>query len=849
MLIRPSTPCWLAVTIFLLSGCSNAVKTPVIRESAHKVQIAQQLIQSRHHKKAVIVLKQHLDLYPENTDALFLLGHAYFAMARYNKAVTIFRRILSLSPEHIDARHRLWASRLQENYSGAATRKEIRAEIEDILADNSGDPDEKLTAYYGYRYLWDQKNQQRVINTIAVQKLSNRVRERVANALVYEIITARKKDVRTELAKLYLDHFSGLADDVIAASWIYSRSAIQKNLQRLETRIQRYTGSTRNNAAANLYAAHALIRNNHKLPAAISLLQDNLAFIKKNDPGNRNELDLARNYRQLGIAYYKQKRFGSARKALRHAVKLQPDNGTAAAYLGRIAESLGNKDKAITFYRESLETDGRKAGVQDALARLLGKENPSRFFAYKKNVVAFTDVTKTAGLSSVSSHRVAWGDYDNDGDDDLLINGIRLFRNNQGVFIDVTDLMGIPDITNATGGLWGDYNNDGYLDIFVTVNGTNQLLENHGGKRFRNVSANVLPKIKTAFSEAAAWGDYNGDGYLDLYVANYQQPAVERGICSHDGLLENVRGKYFIAANHATLPQPDEAMCGRGVTWADFNGDGKPDIFVANYRLDPNFLWLGAGKYFTENATALDIAGNSVSGYYGHSIGPVFSDFDNNGKLDLFVTNLAHPRDWAISDKSQLYMQMKNGNYRQHEQSGIGFEETFSDPAAADVDNDGDVDLFLSAIYSSGQSHLFLNNGKGKFRDVSWLSGARLKNTWGSAFSDYDNDGDMDLVVASKSGIKLLRNDGPGGHWIKVSLRSVRCNTYGVGARIEIQYRNRSQVRIITAGRGTGNQDSLTQLFGLGEHQGPVKLSLTDACDNTLERNLPDVDHHYVFNY
>lgn len=739
------------------------------------------------------------------------------------------------------------AARLQANYSNIAIKKVVRSEIEDILARRTSDPGEMLTAYYGYRYLWDQENQQQTIKKIASQMLPRKLREHVADALVYEIITSRKKSTRTELAKLYLDHFSGLTDDSIAAAWLFSRSGIQKDMRQLDTRVQRYTGSTRSNAAANLHAAHALIRNDHKLSSAISLLQDNLVLIKQNDPSGRNKLELAKNLRQLGIAWYKRKQLRPARKNLRQATKLQPDNGTALYYLGRIAESSGNRDRAIALYRKSLESEGRQAGAKDALIKLLGKKAPSQFFANLEEVTTFKNVTKSAGLGNVKSHRVAWGDYDNDGDDDLLIDGTRLFKNNTGAFADITAAMGIPHIANATGGLWGDVNNDGYLDIFVTVNGTNRLLQNIDGKRFVDVSASMLPDNDSAWSEAAAWGDFNGDGYLDLYIANYQQPGIQRGICSHDSLLENVGGKHFVVVSRATLPRPDEAMCGRGVTWGDINRDGTQDIFVANYRLDPNFLWLGDRQRFTEKGKTVSVAGNNNNGYYGNSIGPVMSDFDNNGELDLFVSNLSHPRGWAFSDKSQLYMQTRSQIYNHREQSGIGFEETYSDPAAADVDNDGDVDLFLSAIYSSGQSHLFLNDGKGNFHDMSWLSGLRMKNTWGSAFSDYDNDGDMDLVVASRNGIRLLRNDGPGGHWIKISVHSMGCNTYGVGAIMQIRYQNRTQSRIITAGRGTGNQDSLTQLFGLGDYQGPVKLSLTDACGDTLDRILPEVDHHYVF--
>jgi len=185
--------------------------------------------------------------------------------------------------------------------------------------------------------------------------------------------------------------------------------------------------------------------------------------------------------------------------------------------------------------------------------------------------------------------------------------------------------------------------------------------------------------------------------------------------------------------------------------------------------------------------------------------------------------------------------------------SGFSKDEPWMDypkkSLAADIDNDGDIDLFISAIYPSGESHLFLNDGKGKFKDVSWLSGARMNNTWGSAFSDYDNDGDIDLVIASKNGIRLLNNSGPTGHWIKISLRSEKCNSRGIGARLVLHHQNKHQTRIVTAGRGTGNQDSSTQLFGLGAYSGPVNLRIIDSCGQTTTHDFPEINRHYVINY
>ncbi len=842
--------------LILVSGCANNSHAPTRKTTegiSGELQLAKQFSQSRQHKNSIRILQRYLTHHPDHPDAIFMIGRAYFAMAEYAKAAVYFRKALVITPQHIDARHRLWAATLQNNYTDTKIKTSVRSEIERYLASNPVNPHVLLTAYYGYRYLWDHKQQQQLIALLAENANTALLRRRVADALQYEILTSKTKITRTQLSERYLSDYVDLADGTIAASWLFSNRVIKKDMQLLEGYIAKYTGNTPAHRTANLYAAQALIRSRHAFPVAISLLQLNVKNIKKNNSGGKFNSLLAQNTRQLGIAYFKINKYRRARQNLLSARALQTENGTASYYLGKIADAQNNSHLAITYYRESLAIDGRQAGAKNGLSRLVkfNKESASRSQSSsgKNNSVVFADVTNSVGLENVRSHRVAWGDYDNDGDDDLLVNGTRIFNNNNGFFVDVTAQVKLPNIANATGGIWGDYNNDGFLDVFVTVNGTNRLLQNIDGKMFLDVSQTILPKGSSNWSEAAAWGDFNQDGYLDLYIANYQSPAVERGICSHDTLLINMRGKGFVAADESILPRPDEAMCGRGVTWVDFNGDRHQDIFVSNYRLDPNILWLNRDRQFSNNAIKKNVAGKNVGGYFGNSIGAVFSDFDNNGRIDLFVANLSHPRDEGFSDRSQLYMQKISRKFNLMKSSGIGFEETLSDPATADVDNDGDVDLFISAIYPSGQSHLYINDGLGRFSDISWLSQTRLRNTWGAAFSDYDNDGDMDLVVASESGVRLLKNNSAGRSWIKISVQSRRCNFFGIGARIEIRYRDQTQSRVITAGRGTGNQDSLVQHFGLGNYQGPVEISLVDVCGNSASRMLSAINQKYLINY
>ncbi|MDH3693421.1 MAG: CRTAC1 family protein, partial [Gammaproteobacteria bacterium] len=158
--------------------------------------------------------------------------------------------------------------------------------------------------------------------------------------------------------------------------------------------------------------------------------------------------------------------------------------------------------------------------------------------------------------------------------------------------------------------------------------------------------------------------------------------------------------------------------------------------------------------------------------------------------------------------------------------------------ALADIDNDGYLDLFITSVYKGRASNLYRNDGDGKFTNISWLSSTQVDNGWGAAFSDMDNDGDMDLAVAHHDGLTLLRNNGNTNNWLQVDVRSKKCNRFGVGSRVEISYDGESQIREVTAGRGTGSQDSLTAHFGLGDYQGPVKIKLEDLCGGKARLKL-----------
>jgi tetratricopeptide (TPR) repeat protein len=463
--------------------------------------------------------------------------------------------------------------------------------------------------------------------------------------------------------------------------------------------------------------------------------------------------------------------------------------------------------------------------------------------------ITFTDVTDSVGISQRHETRVAWGDYDNDGYDDLLLNGNRLLKNSKGKkFEDVSIPSGIEK-TRGSGGVWADYNNDGLLD-FYAISGDSQgdkLWKNNGDGTFTDVTKEAGNVTDNYPTEGAGWGDYNNDGHVDLYLANYENWEAQTYL--PDILYKNNgNGTFKDATKEAgIIPSFGEDRAGRGVNWGDYDNDGLLDIYVSNYRLQENFLWHNNGNgTFTNVASLLGVAGNDVNGWFGHTIGSDWGDYNNDGYLDLITANLAHPRYIEFSNRTMLYKNTgPKNNWEFNDvrmQSGIKYEETHSDPAWADVDNDGDLDLYITSIYEGRRSFLYENLGNGKFRDITWLAGVRVFNGWGCAFSDFDNDGDLDLVVGSGSGVKLFRNDGNNNNYLKVKVIDTKSNRAGIGARIKVTQDKKSQIREIQGGKGTTSQNSLIAHFGLGKNKNflSVEVSFPSGIHRKLEKIKPN---------
>ncbi len=519
--------------------------------------------------------------------------------------------------------------------------------------------------------------------------------------------------------------------------------------------------------------------------------------------------------------------------------------------------------------------------------------------ATRDGPIRFSNVSVEAGLSALNGNFFSWGDVDDDGHQDLLIDGKRLMRNKGPPDFGFEEITAQPMLQSRTNsGVLADMDNDGWLDIFCgggflssdhpTV--PDVLWRNLGGGRFEDVTEAYGGLSDTYPTAAAGWSDLDRNGFVDLYMVNYENGTYQ-GYADH--LWSNTDGRSFV--NRSDMVQLNGTIPpyqGRGVSWADLDNDGWQDAYVSNYRIMRNFLFRNEkGRSFTESAQELGIEGHASTHpvtrdgpYYGHSVGSSWGDLDNDGDLDLWVTNLAHKDPWRgpICDDSYLFENLgpdQGFRFRdRREGSGIeqktipgsmgGGDELMVSSSFADYDNDGDLDLFIPQIYgdvSYAYSLLYRNDGGLTFTEVGQEAGVRVWNTYGSAWCDYNEDGWVDLITgggvwdqnaSSASGymVHLFRNEGASttseNDWLEVFLEGRSSNRAAIGARVTAKVDtdgdgsfDRSVLREVQGGQGAhGQQDSMVLHFGLGEVRGAVDLEVIWPLGRTsmlrdIERN------------
>lgn len=422
--------------------------------------------------------------------------------------------------------------------------------------------------------------------------------------------------------------------------------------------------------------------------------------------------------------------------------------------------------------------------------------------------IAFENLASAAGVSKAGDPgAVAWFDFDGDGDDDLFVAALgknRLFRNDDGRFTKLKKTGLEKGKDPSFGVAVGDYDNDGRLDLFVANLGTaNRLYHNEGGGRFRNVTRDASVGGGSANSYSAAWADYDRDGLVDLYVANGSQNAAAKNYLYHN----EGGGRFREVADAAGVGGAESSL---GCVWGDYDGDGWPDLYVANFG-QPNRLYRNNGDgTFTDRArqAGVDDAGNGAGAAWG--------DYDNDGLLDLYLFNTN-----AGASSDRLYRNRGDGTFADATDAA-GVRDSGDGEAVVwgDFDNDGWLDLYVvnRSDFSRQHNHLFRNLG-GRFVEVTGTAGAEGTGSGQpAAAADYDGDGRLDLYVGNLPGEReeLFHNRTEAGNALVVRLTGRASNRAAIGARVTVAVGDLTMTREICSSSGRSSQNQLSAHFGLG---------------------------------
>ena len=569
---------------------------------------------------------------------------------------------------------------------------------------------------------------------------------------------------------------------------------------------------------------------------------------------------------QLGLAEFRLGEADKAAERFEDIIQNYRRHSGAYYYLGVYHLRHGDFEKAVTNFKESLRLKPRDpetlwnlwtaynelGGYPEELpeefkitvrrGEVTLKKHPSKNPLHNRKQVTdnqFTNVAPDLKMDKVDGGRgSAWGDYDNDGDLDIVAVGTyqphALYRNNgDGTFTNVAAEAGIADPRGGWGSLFADYDNDGYPDLYITRGGwsgaaENTLYHNNADGTFTDVThAAGVADPQSSF--CAAWADYDNDGYIDLYIAD---GVIGDGAANV--LYRNNRdGTFTNTAESAGVANTGNSL---GTAWGDYDKDGYIDLHVVNYG-QSNVLYRNNGDGTFTDVTAATGMNLPITDAFV----TFFLDVDNDADLDIFISNSGSFQAFIAGqitgtaphdgDRQVLYRNNGDGTFTDVTRES-GLYHAFGAMGAnfEDIDSDGYLDIYLATgapqMGRLERDALFRNNGDGTFTDATFDLGlGNIGKGHGVTFGDADADGDVDIYVSVGGAFigdqwhnLFYQNTGVQNNYLNLKLVGVKSNRDGIGAKVTLRVGDSLIYREVSGGCGFGSTNSLPLEIGLGTH-------------------------------